>query len=124
MPQQYLNMILSKWLRSLRYGNDYYKLIESDAYYDNYNHFIFSLIKCKQSVVRLAVLTEDPDVVLGWSLYRGHILDFIHVHKDMRNQGIGTSLMPKEISTITHLTKVGMSIWNSKYPDLKFNPFT
>jgi GNAT superfamily N-acetyltransferase len=123
LPIQYVNMIFSKWLRSLRYGNDYFKLINSDAYFLHYNEFVFRILKNPAAIIRLAVLTDTPDVVLGWSISRGPILDFIHVHKDQRKQGIGTALMPKGISTITHITRIGMSIWSSKYPELIFNPF-
>lgn len=123
LPPQYLNMILSKWLRSLKYGNDYYRLIDSAAYFAHYNNFILHLLKKPDTIVRLAVLTDDHDVVLGWSVHRGDVLDFIHVHKDMRKQGIGSSLLPKDIKTITHITTPAMFIWSSKYPHFIFNPF-
>lgn len=116
-------MVLSKWMRSLKYGNDYFKLVDNDAYFENYNVFIKHILNKKGVIVRLAVLTEDRDVVLGWSVFEGPILHFVHVHKDMRKQGIGTSLVPRGMKVITHLTKIGLSIWASKYQDVIFNPF-
>lgn len=123
LPDTYQNLIFSKWLRSLRYGNDYYKLIDQDAYFIAYHAYISKLLAQPDAIVRLAVLTDDPDVVLGFSVTRGTTLDYVHVHKDFRKQGIGTTLVPKDIHSITHLTKIGMAIWNAKLAHAKFNPF-
>ncbi len=116
-------MIFSKWKRSLRHGNDYFKLIDSDAYYEIYDRYISRLLADPLSVIRLAVLTDDRDIVLGFSVCRRHVLDYVHVHKDHRRCGIGTRLVPRGTSEITHVTKTGLTIWGSKYPDWKFNPF-
>ncbi len=123
VPEAYQNLIFSKWLRSLRYGNDYYKLIEVGAYYRTYHHYLALVLQNPSAVVNLAVLSDDPDVVLGFSVSRGNILDYVHVQKDMRKLGIGTKLVPKEIDTVTHLTKTGLTIWGSKYKTWNFNPF-
>lgn len=74
-------------------------------------------------MVALAVLTDDTDVVLGWSVYEGSILHFVFVKRDARKQGIGTELIPKNAEVITHLTKSGKAIWKKKHQYLKFNPF-
>jgi GNAT superfamily N-acetyltransferase len=116
-------LIFSKWLRSLRYGNDYFKLIDPPAYYAAYHRFIQNILNHPDTSVRLAVLSDDADVVLGFSVSRGTILDYVHVHKDQRRQGIGRQLVPKGIDTITHLTRTGLSIWGSKMAGVKFNPF-
>ena|ERR1035437_9602134 len=123
LPDTYRNLVFSKWLRSLRYGNDYFKIIDSAAYFSAYNKFISLILSKPNTTVRLAVLTDDHDVVLGFSVARDNTLDYIHVHKDMRKQGIATSLYPKTIDTITHLTTVGMAIWTAKIPNVLFNPF-
>lgn len=122
LPSTYRNMIYSKWMRSLRHGNDYFKLMDSDSYYRAYNEHIDEILS-KDTIVRLAVLTDDYDVVLGFSINRGNTLDYIHVHHSARKQGIGRALLLKNIDTITHVTNIGMSIWASKYPNWKFNPF-
>jgi GNAT superfamily N-acetyltransferase len=116
-------MIFSKWLRSLRYGNDYFRLIDPDEYWKAYNAYIKSILMRGDTMVRIASLTEDADVALGFSVVRGAVLDYVHVHKDFRKKGIGRILVPKNIKVITHLTKTGLSIWGSKYPKWKFNPF-
>lgn len=122
LPAEYHNMIYSKWLRSLRYGNDYFKLIAPDAYYKNYTKQIDFVLNQYNCIVRLAVLSDDHDVVLGFSVIRGNILDYVHVHKDMRRQGIAKALIPQGIEVVTHLTKIGLSIFG-KTKGVIFNPF-
>jgi len=130
LPDTYHNMVLSKWLRSLRYGNTYFKLIDSSCYFAAYNSYIESVLHRPNTTVRLAVLSDDHDVVLGFSVLEANKIHFCHCHKDVRNQGIGTSLIPKEMFIndgagyeITHVTTVGLSIWSSKLSKAIFNPF-
>lgn len=123
LPEAYRNMVFSKWMRSLRYGNDFYKLSEPDSYFRHYQKYIEFILKSPGAVVRLAVLTEDADVVFGFSVSRGHILDYVHVHKDVRKKGIGRSLVNFDFEYITHVTKIGLSIWHDKFPSVQFDPF-
>jgi GNAT superfamily N-acetyltransferase len=127
LPEEYVSLIFSKWLRSLRFGNPLFKNIKSEAFYTQYHAYIENLLKKPDSIVRLAVLTDDPDVVLGFSVCREDVLDYVYVHKDHRNVGIAKSLMPKnrKITTMTHITMIALEIWrkNPKYKYLEFNPF-
>lgn len=121
LPDNYKPMIYSKWLRSLKYGNDYFRLIDQGSYFRAYNAFVQARIK--EATIRLAVLTDNEDVVLGWSAQRGNVLDYVHVQRDFRQQGIGTQLLGPDITTITHITKQGFSFWNNRLKEAKFNPF-
>lgn len=123
LPTQYFNMVLSKFMRTLRYGNEYFKLIDSDSYYTAYRFYILRLLNRDNTIVRLAVLSEDTDVCLGWSLSEGSTLHYVYVAKEQRGQGIAKRLVPQKIDTFTHLTKAGLSLWNNKAKDAKFNPF-
>lgn len=123
IPANYNNLIYSKWLRSLRFGNDYFKLIDSDSYFKVYDKYIESILHRPDTIVRFAVVTNEKDTVLGFSVTEKDTLHYVYVHKYNRKQGIGTSLVPKIVNNITHLTKTGMSIWTSKLPHAKFNPF-
>ena len=123
LPEAYTAMIFSKWLRSLRYGNDYFKLIDSESYYNTYNQYIQAILNKPGTIVRIAVLADDEDVALGWSVSEGDTLHYVHCQKDSRNKGIATTLVPFQVNNITHLTKTGMAIWNKKLPNAKFNPF-
>jgi GNAT superfamily N-acetyltransferase len=124
IPHRYQSLVYSKWMRSLRYGNDYYRLIDKDAYFSTYEKIITALLHNRSAVLRLAVLSDDRDVVLGWSIVRTRtILDYVHVQKDFRKKGIATALVPKDVDTITHATHVAISIWASKFPKWRLNPY-
>lgn len=123
LPKTYLPLIHSHWKRSLRKGNDYFNLVKPDAYYSAYTAYIDRILDEPGTAVRMAVLAEDYDVVLGFAVTRGRILDYVYVQKDFRRVGIGSSLVPADIDTITHLTKTALTIWGSKYPGWTFNPF-
>ncbi len=124
LPKQYEGMIYAKWMRSLRKGFDYFSLIEAMTYYGAYHNYIAILLGKPETVIRLAVLSDDHDVVLGFSVCRKNILDYILVLlPEYRRLKIGTSLIPNGIDTFTHLTRTGMTIWNNKYSEWKFNPF-
>lgn len=119
----YESMIYKDFLKTLRYGNDWYKEIFADAYYNTYQKVIFSLLNRPSTVIKLAVLTEDYDTCLGWSMTEGQTIHYVHVKRDFRKQGIGGELIPKNVEAVTHLTKIGKSIWKKSYRDAIFNPF-
>lgn len=123
LPKDYLGLIYAKWLRSLRYGNDLFRLIDSEGYYRSYHRLISGILERQDTIVRLAVLTEDQDVVLGFSVSRSETLDYVYVNKDYRRLGVATQLVPRTIKVITHITKTALTIWASKYKEWKFNPF-
>ena len=50
-------------------------------------------------------------------------IHYIWVKNEVRRQGIGKALMPKEFDTISHITNKGISIWVNHFPEVKFNPF-
>jgi GNAT superfamily N-acetyltransferase len=120
----YIALIFSKWLRSLKYDNDYFRLIDDKAYYAAYHRYIQSILDRRDCVVSAAVLSSDADVVLGFSVAERDILHYVHVHRDNRRLGIGRRLLPAGICTISHLTRTGLAIWASRYPTWKFNPFS
>lgn len=123
LPKEYLNYIYARWLRSLRYGNEYFKLIDQDAYYATYHRYISAILDKPNTAIRLALLSDDKDVILGFSVARGNVLDYVYVHKDQRRMGVGKHLVPEGIDTFTHVTKTWLSIWGSKYDYWRFNPF-
>lgn len=123
LPENYRNLILSKWLRSLKFGNDFFRLVDNDAYFREYQKYIKLILERPHTVVRLAVLTTEPDTCLGFSVSEQDALCFVWVHKDNRKIGIGTSLTNFDFTTITHLTTNVLALWQKKYPKVIFNPF-
>ncbi len=124
LPDNYKALIFSKWLRSLRHGNPFFKKIDSFEFFKNYHKFIENLLAKPSSMIRLAVLSDDHDVVLGFAISREDVLDYIYVQNTHRNIKIGSHLLLPAITTFTHFTLSGLNIWQAKYKDvLKFNPF-
>ena len=125
LPSQYESMLFSRWMRSLRFGNQLFKRLPSDEFYKQYKVFLENLLAKPDSQVRVAVLSDDKDVVLGFSVSREDVLDYVHVHTDFRRLGIGRKLVPEGITTFTHMTAPALIIWqnNEKYKPWKFNPF-
>jgi GNAT superfamily N-acetyltransferase len=120
LPPEYHNLVLSKWMRSFRYGNDYIKLIDADSYFDKYSRYIRAVLALSRTVVRMAALKDDDDVVLGFSVITNSTLQYVHVHKDMRRQGIGRRLVPDYVDSFTHLTRTAAKLWPTKMAHAKF----
>lgn len=123
IPESFTNFVLAKWMKSFRYGNDYIKLSDSDSYYAAYERYIRSILESPFTTTRLAVLTDEPDAALGFSVSSGKTLHYVYVGLDYRCQGIGTRLVPFNVEEFTHLTKKGMKLWATKAPKAIFNPW-
>ncbi len=113
---------MSTWLKGLRYGNDWFELIEAPAYYEHYQKAVDHILDLVLTEVKVACLKDSPDVIVGYSVYRGSTLDYVFVKKAWRGIGVAKSLVPSGIVKVTHITAVGRSILK-KYPKVKFNPF-
>lgn len=123
LPEQFRNMLIAEYLRSLRKGNEYLELIEPLAYFNVYDAYFKALLARPDSAVKLAALSDDPDVVLGWALVEPDKLHFVYVKKDYRRIGIAKSLVSEPFSRFSHLTKIGKALWDTKFPRAAFNPF-
>lgn len=115
------NFILSTFLRGLYYGNDWFKEIPKDLFMTKYHDIIEYLLAKPNTVVKIACLKEDEDVILGYSIHRDSILDFIFVKKAWRKKGIGKALLPLTFTKVSHLTKVGRAL---KPTSCIFDPFS
>lgn len=123
LPKEYWNYLLGKWKRSLRHGNDFFRLIDNRAFNDAYDFLITSLLFRPNAVIRLAVLSDNSDVALGWSLIEEDTLHYVFVQAEYRGMGLARKLVPTPINTFTHLTRRGIGLWTAKAPNAKFNPF-
>lgn len=121
--EPYRNLVFSTFLNSLRYGNHWFEQIDCAAYYKAYHRVLEQLLSRQECTVRIAVLSDDPDVALGWSLSRPKVLDYVFVKRDGRRQGIGRALLPASFAVVTHLTSLGEMLREKHFPDVKFDPF-
>lgn len=123
VPLKYVNLVKSRWMRSYKKDNDYMKLVHPPGYYFAYGPYVDSILNRPNTTVRIAVLEEDNDVVLGFSVVEKNILHYVHVPRAYRRQRIATMLVPDGIEWFTHATKIGLRIWSWKLPNAKMNPF-
>lgn len=116
------NFIIATWLRGLKFGNNWYDLIDAKVYFPFYKTIINSLLSKKDAKVIVACLHDDPNVIIGYCVFDPQRVHWIHVKVDWRNIGVATKLFPKGVNTVSHLTEVAKSIFLKK-KHLKFNPF-
>lgn len=123
--KQYEALLYATWLKSLRYGNEWFSEIDAPHYFRAYHNLIELILKRPATIVRLAVLPDDADVCIGWSVSEGETLHYVFVKGDIqaRRQGIGTLLVPENVTRMSHITKTGRAIWKAKRPNWKFQPF-
>lgn len=119
----YLGFIMSNWLTTLRFTNDWFKLIEEGVYYQTYPKVVKAILARPDCRVNMAVLSDDSDICLGFSVFERTTLHYCFVQRDQRKQKIATSLVPEHINTITHLTVPGVIVWKKKLAHAAFNPF-
>jgi hypothetical protein len=117
------NFILATFLKGLYYGDSYYSEMKKSDFMLQYRDIVEEILNYSKDSARIACLKEDPNVILGYALINqeNSILHFVFVKKSWRSIGIAKSLVPETVTTVTHLTKPGLSIMKSK--GLVFNPF-
>lgn len=123
LPDEYRSIVFANWLRSLRQGNHFFELIDADIYFETYGEYIKRIIARPHCLLRMAVLSDDHDVVLGWSCMEEKTLHYAYVRQDYRRHGIGQALTASGFSVVTHVTRGTMKLWEEKYKHLIFNPF-
>lgn len=116
------NFVYASFLRGLYYGDSWFKEIPKNIFMENYHRVLDVLMTLPGLKVTVACLKDDPEVILGYSIHKGTKLHWVFVKANWRNIGIAKSLVPANIDTVTHLTKVGLSIVR-KRKNLSFNPF-
>lgn len=117
-----LNFIYASWLKGLRYGNDWFRQIDQDAYYKAYHQVLEIILNRPSTAIKVACLVEDPSIIIGYSVFDKSILHWVFVKKPWRNIGICRDLIPTSIDVVTHVTKVGTALL-PKLPGVRFNPF-
>lgn len=118
------NFIFSTWLRGLYHGDSWFSEIPKDIFMKHYHKFIEYLLNHANTTVKVACLKDDPEVILGYAVLNKEdtLLHWVFCKSAWRNIGIAKSLVSQSVNTVTHLTKIGLSI-KRKRPNIVFNPF-
>lgn len=129
--------VLATFLRGLYYGDrlpsnsepkllvlNWFSMIPKNIFMENYERVAKALINSPNTVVKIACLKEDPDVILGYSILSADFstIHWVFVKKDWRKNGIAKSLVPQYPTTVTHLSLQGKNLM-AKFKDCVFNPF-
>lgn len=136
-PTDY-NFIIATWLRGLYYGNswqqntdpikgapiDFFSSINKDEFMNNYHKIVDIILKRQSTEVKIASLSDDPDVIVGYSVNEiikdKSCMHWIFVKDEWRRNGISKMLVPTDLEVITHFSRLGMSL---KAKHVQFNPF-
>ncbi len=117
------SFILATWLRGLFYGDSWFKEIPKNVFMLKYHTIIEAILAHPKTVVYVACLKEDADVILGYAvLGPDNIAHWVFTKSAWRGIGIAKSLIPQATQVATHLTRVGLSIIR-KSNKIVFNPF-
>ncbi len=118
------NFILATFLRGLYYGDSWFSQIPKDIFMANYKYIAEKLIEDNNTVIKVACLTDDPDVILGYSILGAsyQTVHWVYVKANWRKKGIGKSLVPTNLAVATHLSELGRELL-TKYKGAIFNPF-
>lgn len=120
--EQDKNFIYSTWLKGLYFGNDFYKEIVKDVYFQQYSRVIEAILARPGTHVAVICLQEDPATILGYAVYTlPAALHWVFIKAAWRRQGLAKKLVPEGIKSVTHITKPGLAIARQK--GLDFNPF-
>ncbi len=119
------NLVLATFLRGLYYGDSWYSQIPKDIFMNNYKVIANAIVDSPKTIIKIACLPDEPDVILGYSILSNdyQTVHYVYVKSAWRLKGIGRSLVPKHPSYVSHLTTLGKSLLN-KLPNAVFNPFS
>lgn len=102
-----LPFIFSTWLKGLYYGSPWWREMQKDVFFCDYHTVISNLLSRDGVQTIILCLSEDPDTILGYSVYTEKILHWVFVKKAFRKFGFSKQLIPTDVTTYTHLTKMG-----------------
>lgn len=86
------NLIFATWLRSYQTSSLMTKAIPKETFFGEH-HKVIERILSRNPTVRLAVIPDDQDVVLGWSVTEPGIVHYVYVKPSFRKYGIARALL-------------------------------
>ncbi len=118
-----INFIFSTWLLGIYYGDTIFKEMKKDIFMDHYHKLIETILNAPSTLIRIACLKDDQDVILGYAVMNKNkqTAYFTFVKSAWRKIGLAKMLLGPDVKTVTMLTKLGLGIIKRK--GLEFNPF-
>jgi GNAT superfamily N-acetyltransferase len=117
------NLIYATWLRSYEASSLAAKHVPRDLFFAEH-HLVIDRVFSGQPTVKLAVLPDEPDVVLGWSVSEPGVVHYVYVKPAFRRHGLAKALLAhfEEPFSYTHWTHPLRDL----YPRLErcvYNPY-
>lgn len=119
------NFVLATFLRGLYYGNDFYGIIPKQIFMENYKVVAETLVNPVRTEIKVACLVEDEDVILGFTVLSKDCsaLHWVFVKQVWRKQGIAAALTPKNVTSYSHFSNLGLILLPKFNKHCVFNPF-
>jgi hypothetical protein len=119
-----LPFVFSTFLRGLFYGDPRMKETPKQAFMEQYHRVLEHILSLPTVQVKVAALSDDPSVILGYAIIGGEgaVLHWVFCKSAFRKIGIAKNLVPSTITTFTHKTPLGESIIR-KHKGVSYNPF-
>lgn len=116
----------SATLQTYLYGSPHHRTIPAKVYFTEHARLLKKTVERPDAELLLAVLKEDPSVILGFLLWEPDIMHFTYVKRGFRQMGIARQLWTKAdlIShyQISHKTYDFNKIINKKN-GIIYNPY-
>lgn len=110
-----LDLIYSTWLRPLYYDNDWVSDVDKGMFMRAMNKRIKYILEQPTVQVKVACLSDAPDVILGYAVIEWRRLWWIYVKKAWREMGLAKKLIPRHINSCAYLTCLGRTIKPSEW---------
>ncbi len=112
-PNKDIALIFSTWRNSIWFDEPR-DAKQANTVFRKLTQKIKNIINNKTSTIKIACLKEDPDIIVGYSVFTQDNLEWIYVKPDYRKKKIGAALA-KGFKTISEpQTKIGKAIAKSK----------
>jgi len=102
--------IYSTWLRPLYYDNEENSEINKEKFMKANANRIKQITTYPSVNVKIACLSDAPDVILGYAVIEWRKLWWVYVKKAWREMGIAKKLVPGNIVSCAYLTRLGKSL--------------
>lgn len=121
------NLIYATWLRSYQVSSLQAKHIKRDLFFAEH-HKVLDSIFARNPHVRLAVLPDDPSVVLGWSVVERaddtDVVHYVYVKPSFRRYGIAKALLSDvQIPFVFTHSTYGLRDLHPRLEKCEFNPY-
>lgn len=105
------NFVLSTWLKGQRWGDPQFSVAPHSTYFREHSERIVQILATPGVRLTIACDKDNPEWIVGFAVFRGPELFWMHVRPDYRRQGIGWLLLDgQDITTVRGWTRLGAKI--------------